>query len=86
MPLLLNVPNFAGVRIHSGNRAADTDGCILVGQVKGDNRIDRSAKAYKALFKKITGAWDRNERISIEIRAEYPAGMDDLARAKTSIC
>lgn len=86
MPLLLNVPHFSGVRIHSGNTAADTDGCILVGQVKGDNRIDRSARAYAALFKKINGAHERNERMFIEIRAEYPAGVDDLARANTSIC
>jgi len=31
MPLLLDVPNFTGIFIHTGNNKENTKGCILVG-------------------------------------------------------
>jgi hypothetical protein len=53
LPLLLDVPNFAGVRIHSGNTAADTEGCIIVGRTLGDNFVGESRLAFTALFNKM---------------------------------
>lgn len=70
MPLLLNVKGFEGVRIHSGNKPEDTDGCILVGTENsrgGDDWIGQSKKAYKKLFSKILKAEERDERVTIEI-------------------
>lgn len=53
MPLLLDVPNFEGVRIHSGNTPEDTDGCILVGMKRGVDVIYESRKAYDLLFQEL---------------------------------
>jgi hypothetical protein len=31
LPLLLDVPGFTGIRIHTGNSSKNTEGCLLVG-------------------------------------------------------
>lgn len=55
MPLLLNVPNFEGVRIHAGNHADNTEGCILVAYDwdKFSPVITRSRPAYNTLLAKL---------------------------------
>lgn len=53
LPLLLNVPNFTGIRIHSGNAAIHTEGCILVGRTRSTDFIGESRKAFKSLFDKL---------------------------------
>jgi hypothetical protein len=66
MPLLLNVPNYAGVRIHPGNKSADTEGCILVGSSKSLNFIGNSRATYKSLFAKMK-LIEKKEKIFINI-------------------
>ena len=50
MPLLLNVPNYEGVRIHWGNYSKDTEGCLLVGSTKAVNMVGNSRTAYAKLL------------------------------------
>lgn len=63
LPLLLKVPNFEGVRIHSGNSNHDTEGCILVGKTRATDFIGSSRVAFKNLFEKMKLATE----ITIEI-------------------
>jgi hypothetical protein len=67
MPLLVNVPNFEGIRIHAGNTAADTEGCILVGKWHSHGYINKSKDTFNELFKKLTDAFNHHQDIWIEI-------------------
>jgi hypothetical protein len=52
LPLLLNVPQFEGIRIHAGNLHTDTEGCILVGMDRLENgTITQSQMAMSHLMK-----------------------------------
>ena len=66
MPLLLNVPNFKGIRIHTGNTNNDTEGCILVGNNRGLDFISNSRIAYNNLLEKLKKA-EKKEEIIIHI-------------------
>ena len=57
LPLLKDVPNFTGVRIHQGNTSANTEGCILVGTTwAGKDFIGNSKFAFEPLFAKLKEA------------------------------
>lgn len=67
MPLLLDVPNFKGVRIHAGNTQKDTEGCILVGRNTKPGELINSRKMCDRLYKMIKSAYIYNEKITIKI-------------------
>jgi hypothetical protein len=67
MPILLNVPKFSGVRIHSGNTEDDTDGCLLVGLDRTEDRLVDSRAAYRVLFNKIKAALDSGEEVFLYV-------------------
>jgi hypothetical protein len=68
LPLLLKVPGFAGIRIHPGNTAKDTHGCILPGINKSKGSISESVKYFTLIFDKITKVLNVDKRkVFIEI-------------------
>lgn len=67
LPLLLNVPDFEGVRIHAGNDARDTRGCILVGQWTGGEIIHNARIALQAVMDMLEIATIGRQPIEIEV-------------------
>ena len=69
LPEILNVPNFSGIRIHTGNSSEDTEGCILVGTWDGEKEdwIRDSRIAFNELMSLLQSAEDKKESITITI-------------------
>lgn len=63
MPEIKNVKGFSGIRIHSGNTAKDTLGCLIIGRNTQVGMVTESRKTYNKLFALMKDAKD----ISIEI-------------------
>lgn len=56
MPQILDVPYFTGIRIHSGNSAKDSRGCIICGVKSKNGEVLESRKTYNALMKRLETA------------------------------
>ena len=68
LPLLLNVPAFEGVRIHSGNTHKDTEGCILLGENKAVGKVLNSRKTMDEFLRVLKPAIETCEDIWITIK------------------
>jgi len=67
LPELLDVPGFAGIRIHAGNTAVDTDGCILVGCDRAAQRVGRSGLALEKLLARLRRDRTAGDDLAIDI-------------------
>lgn len=71
LPEVLNVPNYDGIRIHPGNTAVDTEGCILPGTWEGGGRVNNSGYAFAGLVLELNRAVQTGQKITIDIRNHH---------------
>jgi hypothetical protein len=69
MPLLLNVPGFEGIRIHSLNTSDQTEGCIGIGFTKSKDFIGNSKSAFVQFMPKLQAGL-KTGKVFIEIKRE----------------
>ena len=67
LPLLVNVPGYDGIRIHPGNTAVDTLGCLLTGTTRSTDFVGQSRMAFDRLMPKLEHAKSISEQIFITI-------------------
>jgi hypothetical protein len=68
LPAVLVVPGFEGIRVHGGNRAEDSLGCILLGQVRTATGIAQCAATVARLIAMMQTAEDKRELCYLEVK------------------
>jgi len=71
LPEVLNVPGFTGIRIHRGNTAKHTEGCILVGKADGNDQdawLGNSTPAEGECIARMQEAINAGQQVWLEVK------------------
>jgi hypothetical protein len=72
LPEIVDVAGFAGVRLHAGNTAADTEGCLLVGMIRSETSLIESRMALGDVIRRLLRADYMKDPIVLHL--ENPPG------------
>jgi len=73
MPLVEKVPGFEGIRIHAGNTADDTEGCLLLGLERKGDMVLNSRIACDKTVDKMYAVLSRGGKVTLTIKRKEVA-------------
>lgn len=68
LPAILDTPGFSGIRVHGGNRAEDSLGCILLGKIPTATGVAQCAPVVARLIAMISACEARLEKCYLEVK------------------
>lgn len=71
LPHILDVPDFTGIRIHSGNTELNTEGCLLPGKGRGEGFVSYSRAAFAILLHRIKQAIEHGVKVRIRFDNQF---------------
>ncbi len=70
LPLLCDVPGRSGIRIHAGNVAADSEGCVLVGGEVIGASLNHSRPALTRIVNDLHDALSDGDEVWLTVRSQ----------------
>lgn len=68
LPYIAGVDGFEGVRVHGGNRAEHSSGCLLIGQIPTASGVAQCAVVVQRLIAMIKSAAAKRELCWLEVK------------------
>jgi hypothetical protein len=70
LPLLTDVPGRVGIRMHAGNVANDSDGCILLGTLAREDQIIQSRPAVVRIVSLLKDAVAAGDTVVLTVKTD----------------